>query len=405
MSVATFDCVICGLDVERPDHVVEDDDGDQHVCLTCCRERIIPMFESALKTESEHPPIYSIDAFVDLFTNEFLNAYRQKVQEYQTPIPRRVYCQARVLIAGQSQLDICGTFLGSSDNGGIKQCHGCSHIVCFTCKGVHCPSPNDHICGNDQHGNTLDQATRGREWQQCPNPDCNVTVVLHDGCNAMTCIRCSTNFCYICGIAVEHNSIHYQQVCPRWGQANSGHFDRPPIPEIPADGLINITAFPGQGFVFEQGPFIFEIDHQLRADWVAASDIAEEFELERNDFFPGGEEEVPQEVVDMRDALDTLNQNLDLLLQAWAFRNVAPQHEVMVREAGVVPIREGQRVDDFRARDAELSETFAETYESAVKCLKEVTVLVDWNLMAIFQRYEEVHRPAFYADLVRGLDG
>jgi hypothetical protein len=68
---------------------------------------------------------------------------------------------------------------------------------------------------------------RGKDYQCCPSKKCGIPIQLKDGCNAMLCKRCYTEFCFICGEMVKHDDKeHWRKPnpCPRWnrpGEANA----------------------------------------------------------------------------------------------------------------------------------------------------------------------------------------
>lgn len=70
---------------------------------------------------------------------------------------------------------------------------------------------------------------RGKDFQICPNSDCETSVQLQDGCNHLVCSACGTNFCYICGGEADAESGHWQigKPCPRYNspQDRNAGFD------------------------------------------------------------------------------------------------------------------------------------------------------------------------------------
>lgn len=70
-------------------------------------------------------------------------------------------------------------------------------------------------CGRVYHGNTpcdisLDEASEEiirNTTKRCPNDRCGVNIHKVEGCNHMTCSRCSTEFCYTCGLEIPKD-IH-----------------------------------------------------------------------------------------------------------------------------------------------------------------------------------------------------
>lgn len=133
----------------------------------------------------------------------------------------RVYCSHLTLgpidRAGRRRLEVCGTFLGSTKTSDQFQCTKCKtwskdHYLYCPCTGR----------AGTQQANaaqpTLDERTRGAEWQKCPNSTCGVVVERSTKCNHFECIFCQTSFCYICGSFADADSDHWFKICPRFGQ-------------------------------------------------------------------------------------------------------------------------------------------------------------------------------------------
>jgi hypothetical protein len=145
---------------------------------------------------------------------------------------------------------------------GLWKCPKCSHIgytdkkypwvQCPECKVNYCTS-----CNEEDHGKqTCEEARREKLVQRdpkhhahevmsrackrsCPNPNCNQLFIKSDGCNKMTCNKCKTLSCYLCGSEIKSNPDdpysaynHFcdcngkriDQVCASEGCANRGKF-------------------------------------------------------------------------------------------------------------------------------------------------------------------------------------
>lgn len=100
----------------------------------------------------------------------------------------------------------------------IKQSRGGAKVIkCMECEMELCTGG----CGRISHGDSpcevsLDEASEEliqNSSKSCPNPECNVQIHKSSGCNHMTCSRCRTEFCWICGDELprdEHG--HYSTV-------------------------------------------------------------------------------------------------------------------------------------------------------------------------------------------------
>jgi hypothetical protein len=248
MSTEEFTCSICMEDRSQSGHrsIV----GDP-ICDLCLPE-VLALFENALKNEINFPPRWGpteipFESFEDLFSNNFRLAYHEKTREFNTPVPKRVYCKHKVSAKGksgaESEFDFCNTFMGVEAKF-VSNCSGCTHLMCMECREIASPPPAVHTCNTtkaDSESNAFDPATRGREWQECPNPDCKIKCDLKEGCNAMIC-PCQENFCFICGEAADHDSDHWTEgkPCLRWGAVDAPNpmFDRPAIVARPGHPLI-----------------------------------------------------------------------------------------------------------------------------------------------------------------------
>ena len=218
MSSKSYECVVCLEDRTEQEHAVRTI-ADDPICPDCI-PGILDLFKDALKCEINFPPRWGpieipFESFEDLFSDDFRRAYREKIREYTTPIPQRVYCQHKISskdeLAGQAEADFCNTFVGGMEAKGISRCSGCTNWMCMECRET--ALPPIHTCDDvaaatksDSESKAFDPATKGKEWQECPA--CKIKIALKDGCNAMTCM-CGTCFCYICSKEADHGGYHW----------------------------------------------------------------------------------------------------------------------------------------------------------------------------------------------------
>ncbi|KAM0712823.1 hypothetical protein Q7P35_000271 [Cladosporium inversicolor] len=221
----TFQCQLCYEDRREPRSQVRIIDGCE-VCRTCLADDVAPRFAAALQSELDYPvkwdrTILDIDdfrAFVPAIVQE---AWPARIREYETPVHNRVYCGHLTLgpidRGGRRRLEICGNFLGSTTTSDQYQCPKCK--TWSKDHHLHCPCTGD---ASNQQANagqpTLDERTRGAEWQKCPNSACGVVIERSVGCNHFECAYCKASFCYICGDFATADSDHWLNICPRYGQ-------------------------------------------------------------------------------------------------------------------------------------------------------------------------------------------
>jgi len=153
--------------------------------------------------------------FWDLFDDEFRAAWRKKVQEYDTPVKKRLYCEHR---NGASGI-VCGEFLGQKGSGLII-CSSCRRFTCRDCgiSNDSTPIMLQHACKDTAKVDAFEKLRKGLHFQQCP--DCEKKICQGEGCNHMICRPpCGAHFCFVCGKRLApHQSGHWQPGgCPRFG--------------------------------------------------------------------------------------------------------------------------------------------------------------------------------------------
>lgn len=89
-------------------------------------------------------------------------------------------------------------------------CEECHFDWCFTC---HAPWHKSMSCKDFKRGNkmfkkwTKDTTECGTGINARPCPKCKVFIQRQDGCDQMTCPRCRTTFCYLCGKKIVHSKL------------------------------------------------------------------------------------------------------------------------------------------------------------------------------------------------------
>ena len=89
-------------------------------------------------------------------------------------------------------------------------CPICRESYCFRCRAkwhieTGCKKARKKI--ENEEENTFKKFIKDKRFKKCPN--CGQTIERTEGCNAMKCLRCKTNFCYGCGRKRDgHNCQH-----------------------------------------------------------------------------------------------------------------------------------------------------------------------------------------------------
>lgn len=223
-----FYCEVCAQDV-RSIHASVDVVGNK-VCHDCVRDSVVPLFRAAIMSEEEYPPKWGgvtmdIRAFVEggLVSNELVNEYLEKEEEYRISLRDRVYC---------AQSECVQPFLGSASSisSTLQTCRRCDGLTCLKCRRytLNTVLPKDaapHQCESYNHSDgslsAFPERTRGIEWQLCPG--CAAPSTLQDGCNYVTCTlqSCGMGYCFWCGQPADEYSRHWKDVCPRWTNTGS----------------------------------------------------------------------------------------------------------------------------------------------------------------------------------------
>ena len=113
-----------------------------------------------------------------------LQQYKQKAEEFEIPIDKRLYCG----------VPDCGEFIRKVDR--ANQTARCTkgHVMCIFCRDT--PHPRDQACPEDNDRRLADQLARDEGWRRCIS--CKILVEHREACQHMTC-RCGAQFCYVCG--------------------------------------------------------------------------------------------------------------------------------------------------------------------------------------------------------------
>lgn len=305
----SFECTICCETIELDAaHAID----DSPICRDCLQD-VIDMFKKAVKHEHAYPPRWgNIDLdvadFEYLLGADFVQRYRRKEVEYKAPVEDRIYCKHRIPIdqapepgASCPKGKVLAKTLYAEKNGHLvphadpfgpklfrdkklEECGGCVSVrpqrkkgqplVCYRCHGDVCgrcrePVASDEIGKSFAHEcrvhtepetDPYESMEKGKDYQICPG--CKTSIELRDGCNAIHCECCRTDFCFLCGEVAGHDSKHWlagESKCPRFGRPDAARpiFDRVapqaapaaagPVPNGPQNG--NDAQEPGAPFL------------------------------------------------------------------------------------------------------------------------------------------------------------
>lgn len=414
MSTVSFECAVCLEDRSQPEDTVRTVAENNPICSECLPQ-ILGLFEEALKNQIHFPPRWgleeiSFESFEDLFSDEFRREYREKIVEYNTPIPKRVYCQHKVFTGrdkstGQAETDFCNTFMGSVETKSVSQCSGCSNWMCMECRDTTAlPPPAAHTCDatkSDSESTASDSATQNKEWTECPNPDCGIKIALMDGCNAITC-PCSTEFCVLCGEIAGHDSDHWTEgkPCPRWGAVDApnpmfdrrpGPVARPGFPVVIVNDPLAVANADHLEIAFEA---TFHAQDRLFMDVEESLTLLEELSNEQF-WMEDAEGKIPQTILDMKELFRLWQHNFSWLKIDSAIANADPRIRNMIADPTIQAIK----TTNFFIRDAVLQEKLLATHTAALEISGEDSVLFTVPVIEIFERYNTVHKPKLIANL------
>lgn len=140
-----------------------------------CDDCVIALFESAIKDKELFPPRchrmpIPIEQFRNLFSEDFLRTYSEKIEEYATSNP--LYCSVKT----------CSAFIPPRlIEADVGTCAKCCATTCATCRDV---AHEGILCSEDPHVQELRRLAEQMHWRECYR--CNNVVELNTGCNHIT---------------------------------------------------------------------------------------------------------------------------------------------------------------------------------------------------------------------------
>lgn len=390
-----FTCAICLEDRYTSQHRARAIGGDL-ICPDCAPE-IAKQFEDAIKHEFNYPPkwgeqLINFEDFADLLSPQMRQLWYAKVQEYETPLQDRVYCRHQVGANsgygagnGPVVVEFCNRFLGEVRPGVRDQCGRCFNLTCLGCRAPVWPLMlHYHRCGGqveEEEEEVLNEDTRGREWQRCPNESCLAAVELKDGCNHMDCNFCGTSFCFVCGDEAWPGQGHWPDLCPlyRHPNGNDGEFDGADDEDDDEDDEDDFD------------------DDQEGDDLMAedCNDIYEVFSVFQGELRSRmlTQREIPQELIDFAELIGFLDGNIN-----WVNRNREFDGPLDT------PAWEVQMWANFKGQDDRLRADFERTYAAALRSSHPTSILFEIDLHGAWDRYVWTYRTE---GLIKGsqLDG
>ncbi|KXT01987.1 hypothetical protein AC578_6513 [Pseudocercospora eumusae] len=221
-------------------------------CTECAKPYLTNKIQDAIKNEIYYPiregtEDIPLESYLWLIDDEALvRMYYNRGLDYEVPAPKRKYCKHKIRagdrpedpyfydnpktwippVALGVETETCG-FQMREMTQNLFHCSSCAGLTCALCSepiyGVHV----DHYCpmveDGEEEGDPFAGQVRGKDYQLCPDEDCQMPVSLSEACNHMTCARpsCRTEFCFVCGEPAKEGEGHwgrYDDQCPLYGQ-------------------------------------------------------------------------------------------------------------------------------------------------------------------------------------------
>lgn len=88
------------------------------------------------------------------------------------------------------------------------KCDKCGSIFCYDHSNAHLGKSCKEYNKQSRESNQMNQSFIKESSIRCPNPFCRIATHKYSGCNHITCSRCKTEYCYLCG-GLYLNGLHY----------------------------------------------------------------------------------------------------------------------------------------------------------------------------------------------------
>merc|ERR1712048_227053 len=207
----TFQCPLCCEDVSEENRVVlAQCCSVHHGCCRTCMRRYISGLVADGRVESIRCPVKEtcgsvVQSFelLHLTDDETFSKYERFRRMHVDPSLRQcpkcdVLCQPSRDVEGGIILEM--------------QCRQCLAEFCYHHSNAHagqsCEAYRRRLDEDEQHALALDTETK-------PCPGCGILTDKISGCNHMTCPRCGTEWCWICGDGIEDVGTHFSADNPK----------------------------------------------------------------------------------------------------------------------------------------------------------------------------------------------
>lgn len=408
MHLVHFDCCVC-LETKDQDVQQVQTIADKWIRFECVPAAIIEPFEAVLKHEHNFSPRWDrntplmLSNNLDVFADDFADAWYERMKLHDTPVQRRVFCQTKPLGGTQDEsvaIDFCNNFLGELGSDRVVECEKCGFWTCFKCRlQPYAPPEDEHFCTPpkpDDSAASFNPETRGKEWQQCPKIDCLVKHSLGSGCNAMRCRFCDTEFCMICGESAAHDSGHWikQQGCPRWNGLDAANAMSDDSLYGELDIVVEMAMLPPTD---PHIPAIAAVGNLqgLLSDRNDMAEISENFDVEipRLQWAAGGNTTLLTLMNDMSALLHDLTSNLEWAARECTLRGTTVRAPLSDSD----PVYEAVESVNFIIRHERLCSTFLKTLRESLGLMALSTSLVllrhQTNIKWMFARYLRDYQP------------
>ncbi|KAK0318522.1 hypothetical protein LTR54_010671 [Friedmanniomyces endolithicus] len=228
-NVRTYTCVTCR---DENTGATSYPAGGHRVCADCAADLIVPIFIDSLRYEAHYPPkldestLLNPADYADLLPLDYAHELRCKRNEYEMRSGERLYCHNTVPSKQEHSPSMTYPFHALI---GTKMALSSTDILQAKNRGIKLTTCDEFLGSRSSRESQppsrereFEGATRGLDYQLCPNEACGCPVYLGEACNHMTCQHhsCHTQFCFLCGEAVAYNAHHWAvgMPCPRYGR-------------------------------------------------------------------------------------------------------------------------------------------------------------------------------------------
>ena len=213
------ECQHCGVQFFMEDMIVASCNNDDHYM---CKPCFVKLFKNECKTllpnltcgNPDCKALFDLDTVEQMVSKEDFELYMKRKQSgtiaaIHNQLPSWKQClkcmQYTPLPPGENKIFFCGN----------PDCHASTCMECDSDMhwGVICPNIVEKKL--EDFKDYVNRAMNAKTVQKCPKPGCGTKVAKNEHCNHITCPKCGTHFCYLCGANLGTSNIY-------------GHFGDPP---------------------------------------------------------------------------------------------------------------------------------------------------------------------------------